>query len=71
VVRCGDRIALGFLHLFYKQRTHNTFLGERRFIGLEAQNPLSFVIDKKVRQKDTSRSNAGHPKFSSRATMHG
>lgn len=52
MVRCGDRIVLGFLHLFYKQWTHKTFVGERRFIGLEAQNALSFVTDKKVRQKD-------------------
>lgn len=43
MVRRGDRIVLGFLHL-YKQRTHKTFLGERHFIGLEAQNPLSFVM---------------------------
>lgn len=44
MVRCGDGIVLGFLDLFYKQRMHKTFLGERRFIGLEAQNPFSFGL---------------------------
>lgn len=79
MVRCGDGIVLGFLDLFYKQRTHKTFLGERRLLDWrhKIHSPSVFEIEVQMilqgamcMQPGSSICNAGHPKFLSRATMH-